>query len=103
MAAGAVPVTTGTATPWIVLKCQFADDTSTLIATQVLNDLFTTSGTGGMVDYWRDMSGGNVDLSGSTVAGWFRMSLTLADARKMTGAADPQRGHARHRRGLRAD
>jgi hypothetical protein len=64
------PPTTVTPTPWIVLRCQFADDPSTPGATPVLDDLFTSSGAGrgGMVDYWRDMSGGAVDLTGSTVA-----------------------------------
>jgi hypothetical protein len=82
--------TTATPTPWIVLKCQFADDTSSPGAPPVLNDLFTSSGAGkgGMFDYWRDMSGGAVSLAGSTVApGWFRMSMTLEAAKKMVWPA----------------
>ena len=86
---GIVPIPSGQATPWIVIKCQFADETATLGDTPILNDLFTSSGAGkgNMLDYWHDMSGGAVDLTGSTVAGWFRMSMTLDDAKKMTWPA----------------
>ena len=73
-------------TPWVVLRCQFSDDTSSPGPEPILHDLFTTNGTSpdDMVSYWRDMSGGAVDLTGSTVApGWFRMSLSLAGARAM--------------------
>jgi len=60
---------------WAILLCKFADDpapTNTLLHYQ---RLFTGVGTGSfnMVDFFRDMSHGQLDLSGSEVFGWFTL------------------------------
>jgi len=77
-------------TPWVVLKCKFADDPTPLGSTPQLDRLLTGfgAGDGGMFDYWRDMSGGRVSLAGSVVRGWFTMSLTRAAAAKLKMPGD---------------
>jgi hypothetical protein len=76
-AGGGTSPRTVTQTPWAVLHCKFSDNTSdaTMPNTGRLHDLnffkalFTKAGTGthNMVDFFRDMSHGSVDLSGSEV------------------------------------
>lgn len=60
-------------TPWAVLRCKFKDDDSEPYGRQRYEDLFTSSGMGklNMVDFFRDMSHGQLDLSGSRVFGWY--------------------------------
>ncbi|MER5980608.1 hypothetical protein ABT142_29485 [Streptomyces sp. NPDC001857] len=59
-------------TPWAVLLCKFSNDNSEPYPRQRYQEIFTTDGAGrfNMVDYFRDMSHGNLDLYGSTVFGW---------------------------------
>src|SRR5687767_13168884 len=66
---------------WAILKCKFADDDSDTPPDELYERLFTGAGTGNfnMVDYFRDMSHGQLDLSRSQVFGWFTLSLRKAD------------------------
>jgi hypothetical protein len=59
-----------TTTPWAILLCKFNDDTSAAIYPRSrFDELFTSAGNGkfNMVDYFRDMSHGRLDLNGSKV------------------------------------
>ena len=74
------------ATPWAILLCRFNDDTSAEIyPRQRFDEIFTTAGHGkfNMVDYFRDVSHGHVDLSGSRVfppsTGWYRLTQKTSD------------------------
>lgn len=64
-------------TPWAVLRCKFKDDDSEPYGRQRYEDLFTSSGVGklNMVDFFRDMSHGQLDLSGSRVFGWYTLDM----------------------------
>src|SRR5437667_10814127 len=75
------------ATPWVVLKCKFSDVSAEPQNTAFFQDLFTKSGAMGMFHYWRDMSGGAINLEGSEVHGWFTMSLSLTTAQSWTWPA----------------
>ena len=61
--------------PWAVLLCKFKDDDSEPYVRQRYEDVFTSSGVGklNMVDFFRDMSHGQLDLSGSQVFGWYTL------------------------------
>ena len=68
-------------TPWAVLLCKFKDDNSEPYDRQRYEDLFTNSGVGklNMVDFFRDMSHGKLDLSGSRVFGWYTLDKNRSD------------------------
>src|SRR5579859_2668376 len=52
-------------TPWAIVLCKFADQTSEPQSRAWLNAFFTQSGagTGGIYDYWSQASGGQIDLN----------------------------------------
>jgi hypothetical protein len=70
-----------TTSRWAVLICRFADDTSVIPPLVHYQRLFTGAGTGSLnvVDYFRDMSHGQLDLSGSQVFGPFGITKKLSD------------------------
>jgi hypothetical protein len=67
-----------TTSRWAVLLCKFADDPAPNNALLHYQRLFTGAGVGSfnVVDYFRDMSHGLLDLSGSQVFGWFTLDET---------------------------
>ena len=67
--------------PWAVLLCKFKDDDSEPYGRQRYEDLFTSSGVGklNMVDFFRDMSHGVLDLSGSQVFGWYTLDKNRSE------------------------
>jgi hypothetical protein len=75
------------ATPWAILLCKFNDDSSAAIyPRQRFNEIFTSAGNGkfNMIDYFRDMSHGQLDLSGSKVfpspdKGWYTLTQKQSD------------------------
>ena len=63
--------------PWLLLKCKFADVDTETGSEQFFQDLMLSDA--GLAGYWRDISYGSWDLSGSTVAdGWQQMVVTHA-------------------------
>jgi hypothetical protein len=69
-----------TASNWAVLRCKFADDTTTPLADSHYQRLFTAAGNGSfnMVDFFSTMSHGNLDLGGSQIFGWFTLPIDKA-------------------------
>lgn len=66
------------AKPWLLLKCQFSDMNAQPQNDQFYRDMML--GGAGLSAYWRDLSYGAWDLSGSTVVdAWQRMSIKFAD------------------------
>jgi hypothetical protein len=65
-----------TKSPFAVILCKFSDQPQEPRASKFYKDCFTEAGagTGGAFDYWRDVSFGNLDLTGSKVFGWFTMN-----------------------------
>lgn len=79
--------------PWAVLLCKFKDDTSEPYGRQRYEDLFTSSGADkmNMVTFFRDMSHGVLDLSGSQVFGWFTIDKNRSE---YAGSGINQQGRA---------
>jgi hypothetical protein len=72
--------------PWLVLLCQYQGTTTQPHTMQWYQQYFTEAGAGmgGLYDFMLDNSDGVVDLTGSSVRGWFTMPFTTAH--------DPGRG-----------
>jgi hypothetical protein len=62
--------------PFAVILCKFSDQPEEPRPPSFYQNCFTETGagTGGSFDYWRDVSYGNLDLTGSKVFGWFTMN-----------------------------
>lgn len=74
-------------TPFAVVLCRFKDVPEPDIPQSRFLDFVARSGTGGLVDYWRDISYGMVDLTGSEVFGWYTMKYSFVhDGTKSRGA-----------------
>jgi hypothetical protein len=80
-------------TKWAVIMCKYSDRPNNPSDVQppqsFFRDLFTEQGArrGGVFDYIADMSGGAVDMTGSTVHGWYSMTDSLATHFQL-GSAD---------------
>ncbi len=72
---------------WAVLKCKFSDNLGEPFADDYYQDLFTASGIGSqnMVDFFRDVSHGNLDLSDTRVFGWYTLNKKASEY-GLTGA-----------------
>ena len=66
---------------WAIILCKFADDHTSTLPLQHYQRLFTGAGAGSfnMVDFFSDVSHGQLDLSASQVFGWFTLTLNKAD------------------------
>ena len=60
---------------WAILLCKFSDDLTEPFPRNYYEDLFTASGVGSqnMVDFFRDVSHGNLDLSDTHVFSWYTL------------------------------
>ena len=63
-------------TPWAIILCQFSGQDAQPQTSQFFKDFFINPQTGGMFDYWRDISYGAISLEDSAVFGWFTLSYT---------------------------
>jgi hypothetical protein len=73
------------ASNWAVILCKFADDSSATPLLEQYQKLFTSAGAGtlNMVDFFLDMSHGNVDIGGSQIftgkdGGWITLPFGQA-------------------------
>lgn len=68
---------------WVMLLCKYSDQLGEPATMDFFEQFFTGAGVGagGMVDYFREISYGRVDLSSSEVKGWYTIPLTFNDAR----------------------
>ena len=66
---------------WAVVLCKFKDEPISSRPVAFFETLFTETGAGrgGMFDFWRDQSYGQLDLRGSVVRGWYTMPYTKAE------------------------
>lgn len=69
--------------PWAILLCRFSDVSTEPHPVDYYEDLYTRHGTGGLVDYWNDVTHGIVDLSGSRVFGWLTLSHTSSEVHSL--------------------
>lgn len=68
---------------WSVLLCRFTDGGAVPHNVNYYRDMFLNQGTGGLSDYWDDISYGGVNLNGSEVRGWFNMNITLVQGQAL--------------------
>src|SRR5262245_31828867 len=64
-----------TKTPWAILLCKLQGDDSEPLPRGRYEEIFTSAGSGrwNIPDFFRDMSHGQLDLSGSEVFGWYQL------------------------------
>jgi len=79
-----------TNTPWAVLLFKFKDDKSEPWPRNRYEEIFTSAGNGrfNMVDFFADMSHGELDLGGSQVFGWYTLDKAITDYKG--SGANPQ-------------
>jgi hypothetical protein len=88
-----------TPSPWAVLLVKFADDPAADPDKTIYQKLFTSAGggTANMPSFFEDMSHGRLDLSGSKVFGWYKLSAKRSD---YVGNVYPQPTGKLNRNGL---
>ncbi len=64
--------------PWVTILCRFADSTATTPHPSTWFDTLMGASNPGMDHYWQELSYNNINLSGSTVVGWFNLPKTKA-------------------------
>ncbi len=65
--------------PWAVVLCRFKGVPGDSAIEQFYRSIFAP-GTGGLIEYWRDVSLGAIDVSGSRVYGWTELDLKRENA-----------------------
>ena len=63
--------------PFALILCSFNDIPLPNIPKSQFFNFVTQYGRGGLYDYWRDVSYGQIDLSGSEVFGWYQMKYSF--------------------------
>lgn len=72
--------------PWAVLLCRFKGEATTPETDDFYREMFSLA-QGGLHDYWRDVSLGAIDLTGTRVFGPIELDLKRADAGVGSGHA----------------
>ena len=75
-----------------VLLCRYTDSGDPPQTADFFREMFLKRGTGGLADYWRDLSSGGVNLDASVVRGWYTVPMTVAQAKAKSGGPNPHRG-----------
>ena len=65
--------------PWAVILCRFKGMTGDIKIEKFFREIFTP-GSGGIIEYWRDISLGAIDISASRIFGWVELDLERKDA-----------------------
>jgi hypothetical protein len=61
---------------WAVILCEFNDIPRSSVPISTFSDFIAGPGKGGVFDYWKDISYGAIDLTGSKVFGWWKMQYS---------------------------
>lgn len=64
-------------TQWAVILCRFNDIPPLNIPNRKFFDLVSEYGTGGLFDYWRNVSYDAISLAGSEMYGWYTMKYSF--------------------------
>lgn len=75
--------------PWAVILCRFKGEPADPARERPIEQFYRsafTPGTGGLVEYWRDVSLGRVDVSASRVFGWIEVDVPRSKANTGSGA-----------------
>lgn len=70
--------------PWAVLLCRYSDIAAEPQPPNYYEDLYTRNGTGGVADYWNQVTYGRLDLTGSRVFGWLQMTHASSEVSSLT-------------------
>lgn len=84
--------------PWLVIICCPSDRSVPSWPTpDYFRSFISEAGAGGLFDYWSQVSGQRLDLSGSRVLGWYKLTQTIAqiDGMGRGAAADIARAAAK--------
>jgi hypothetical protein len=65
---------------WSVILCTFSDSPAPPHDANYYRNMFFNRGTGGMADYWAQVSSDGIDLNQSVVVGWYQEPFTIAQA-----------------------
>lgn len=65
---------------WSVLLCKTSDAGTPPNTVNYYRDMFINPGTGGLADYWANISDDSLNLNGSVVMGWYTMNVTKTQA-----------------------
>jgi hypothetical protein len=65
--------------PWAVILCRFKGLPPDPNMENLFRQMFTP-GSGGLVEYWHDISLGKIDISSSRIFGWVELDITRAEA-----------------------
>ena len=74
--------------PWAVILCRFKGEGGNPLVERPVEQFYRgafSPGTGGLVEYWRDVSLGMIDINGSQVFGWLEIDITRANAAWLRG------------------
>ncbi|CAF3525320.1 unnamed protein product [Rotaria sp. Silwood1] len=63
-------------TRWQIILCKFSDSPTPKYTPAAIKEKFLIRGTGGMADYWHDISNGLINFGSSSVNGWYTISET---------------------------
>src|SRR6266851_1860396 len=66
-----------------IILCKFLDKPNETRNPRFYKDYYTRRGTGGLADYWNDVTLGHLDLSDSEVMGWFTMKHYSSEVPKL--------------------
>ncbi len=86
---GVLSVTSAEARPlrgsakWSFILCQFQGSGTPPNNTEYYRNMLLRDGTGGVADYWRDISYGNLNVNGSVVVGWYTIPKTVEQGRAL--------------------
>ena len=74
---------TAQVTPWAVMLCRFKGERPKPALEQPIADLYRAMfrpGSGGLVEYWRDVTLGAIDITGSRVFDWVEVEIPRSQA-----------------------
>lgn len=73
------PPRTAEKRPWAVILCRFKGLQGDANVEKMFREMFTP-GSGGLLDYWHDVTHGALDVDGTRVFGWVELDLLRKDA-----------------------
>ncbi|MBL4648383.1 MAG: hypothetical protein JKY03_01535 [Aureispira sp.] len=65
--------------PWAIILCRFKGMPGNTAIEKFFREIYTP-GSGGLVEYWHDVSLGSIDVSGTKVFGWVELEFERKDA-----------------------
>jgi hypothetical protein len=68
--------------PWAIILCRYKGETADPVLEPPAENFFRQAfapGAGGLVEYWRDVTFGKIDISGSKIFDWVELEIPLSD------------------------